>query len=57
MSCYVLADGKDTPARVQFTTSSMFNVKLIPYLISGVRIEDLPVVLASLDLSVAEADK
>jgi len=57
LSCYVLADGKDTPARVQFTTSSMFNVKLIPYLISGVRIEDLPVVLASLDLSVAEADK
>ena len=57
MSCYVLSDGKKNPGRVQFSTPSMFNLKAVPLLINGIRIEDLPVVLASLDLSVAEADK
>jgi NADH:ubiquinone oxidoreductase subunit D len=32
-------------------------LEVIPELVRGVRVEDLPVVLASLDLGIAEADR
>lgn len=57
MGCHVVSHGEPKPNRVQFRTPSSFHVKLIPVLFQGIRIEDLPVVLSSLDLSLAEADR
>ena len=57
LGCYVSSEGREQPSRVQFRTPSMSHLSLIPLLIVGIKLEDLPVVIASLDLSLAEADK
>lgn len=57
LGCHVLSDGGRFPARVQFKTPSTEHLLLIPELLSGTKVEDLPVVLASLDLNIAEADR
>lgn len=57
LGCHVVSDGKDFPGRVQFHPPTIANLMALPDLIQGVRIEDLPVVLASLDLGIAEADR
>lgn len=57
LGCHVVADGGTTPARVQFRTPTSAHLMLIPELLRGIRIEDLPVLLASLDLGMAEADR
>lgn len=57
LGCHVVSDGKENPSRIQFRPPSLANLIAIPRLLTGVRIEDLPVVLASLDLGIAEADR
>jgi NADH-quinone oxidoreductase subunit D len=57
LGCHVVSDGKTCPGRVQFRPPTTSNLMAIPALVSGIRIEDLPVVLASLDLGIAEADR
>jgi NADH-quinone oxidoreductase subunit D len=57
LGCHVVSDGKKNPSRVQFRPPTLANLLVIPKLVSGIRIEDLPVVLASLDLGIAEADR
>lgn len=57
LGCHVVSNGSEFPSRVQFRASSISNLMAIPRLVSGIRIEDLPVVLASLDLGIAEADR
>ena len=57
LGCHVVSDGKTRPARVQYRVPSVANLMAIPFIIPGVRVEDLPVVLASLDLGIAEADR
>jgi NADH-quinone oxidoreductase subunit D len=57
LGCHVVSDGKDKPSRVQFKTPSVALLMATPELVKGIRIEDLPVVLASLDLGIAEADR
>jgi NADH-quinone oxidoreductase subunit D len=57
LGCHVVADGSPTPARVQFRAPSSSHLTLVPPLLPGIRIEDLPVMLASLDLGLAEADR
>jgi NADH-quinone oxidoreductase subunit D len=57
LGCHVVSDGKECPSRVQFRSPTMANLSALPQLVTGIRIEDLPVVLASLDLGIAEADR
>jgi len=57
MGCHVVSNNEEKLYRVQFRTPSMFCVDLIPELAKGARIEDLPVLLAGLDMSLAEVDK
>lgn len=57
LGCHVVADDTAHPARVQFRTPTSAHLALIPELLSGIRLEDLPVVLLSLDLGIAEADR
>jgi NADH-quinone oxidoreductase subunit D len=57
LGCHVVANGSTNPARVQFRTPTSSHLLLVPELITGRSIEDLPVLLASLDLSMAEADR
>lgn len=57
LSCHVISNGSAKPGRVQFRTPTIANLSALPEVLSGIRIEDLPALLASLDLSVAEADR
>jgi NADH-quinone oxidoreductase subunit D len=57
LGCHVVANGSTNPARVQFRTPTSAHLLLIPELLTGIRVEDLPVLLASLDLGMAEADR
>lgn len=57
LGCHVVSDGGARPNRVQFRTPTVANLLAIPHVVRGVRVEDLPVVLASLDLGIAEADR
>lgn len=57
LGCHVVSDGKEYPSRIQFRTPTQAALMAVPQLVVGIRIEDLPVVLASLDLGIAEADR
>jgi NADH-quinone oxidoreductase subunit D len=57
LGCHVVADGSDKPVRIQFRTPSVASLAAVPELIRGARVEDLPVILASLDLGIAEVDR
>ncbi|HTL13291.1 MAG TPA: NADH-quinone oxidoreductase subunit D [Bdellovibrionota bacterium] len=57
LACYVASDGGNGPARVQFVPPSVAALSALPELAQGACLEDLPVILASLDLSVAEVDR
>lgn len=57
IGCYVVSDGEDHPARVQYATPSRSAVALLPVLLEGALVEDLPIIIASLDISLSEVDK
>lgn len=57
LGCHIISDGGDRPVRVQFRSPSKIALTILPDLLKGVWVEDLPVILASLDLSIAEADR
>lgn len=55
--CYVYSAGGGRPARVQFRTPSTHAILGISEFLEGMRLEDMAVFLASLDLSIAEVDR
>jgi NADH-quinone oxidoreductase subunit D len=57
VSCHLISEGGTRPSRIQFHTPTTANLTALPEILIGIRIEDLPVLLASLDLSIAEADR
>lgn len=57
LGCHVVSEGLAFLNRVQFRVPSMANFEIIPHLLKKIHIEDVPIVLASLDLSVAERDR
>ena len=57
LGCHLVSDGSEKPWRVQFRAPSVATIEVIPHLIRGSRVEDLPVILASMDIGVAEADR
>lgn len=57
LGCHLVSDGSTRPSRVQFRTPSQAALLALPALLEGVRVDDFPVVLASLDLSISEVDR
>ena len=57
MSYHIVSDGGRTPYRVKIDTPSFRNMKLIPVLLKGVRVADVPVIFWSIDYWPVEADK
>jgi NADH:ubiquinone oxidoreductase subunit D len=57
LGCYVVSEGGRSPARVQFRPPTYAALAILPALARGVRLEDLPIIMASLDLGIAEADR
>lgn len=57
LGCHVVSDGGRKPSRVQFRTPSLFGAQALSRLLVGARVEDLPVILATLDLNLGEADR
>jgi NADH-quinone oxidoreductase subunit D len=57
LGCHVVSDGKEKPARVQFRVPSSSAMQVIPHLLSGAENDDISLILASLDISVAELDR
>jgi NADH-quinone oxidoreductase subunit D len=57
LACHVISDGGERPIRVHFRSASRAGLDLLPQLLQGARSEDLPVLLASLDLNLAEIDR
>ena len=57
LGCHVVSDGGSKPHRVQYRVPSVAHLSAVPDLVAGIRLEDLPVVLASMGLGLAEADR
>jgi NADH-quinone oxidoreductase subunit D len=57
LSCHVISDGGEKPSRVQFGVPSVATLAALPEILKGIWIDDLPVMLASLDIGLAEADR
>ena len=57
MGYYLVSRGATTPWRLAMRTASFNNVSVLPALLPGVRLPDLPVVLASLFFVIGDVDK
>lgn len=57
LGCHVVSDGGPSPTRIQFRPPSLAHFSAIPELVKGIRLEDLPVLLATLDPGISEADR
>lgn len=57
LACHVVSDGGFHPVRVQWRTPSSSNIEILPEILRGVTLQDLSVVLATFDLSLAEVDR
>lgn len=57
LGCHVVSSGEFAPVRVQWRTPSACHLRILPQLLKGVTLQDVPVLLATLDLSIAEADR
>ncbi len=57
LACHVVSDGGFHPVRIQWRTPSSSNIEILPEILRGVTLQDLPVILASFNLSIAEVDR
>jgi NADH-quinone oxidoreductase subunit D len=57
LACHVISDGGERPRRVRFRPASRSSLDVVPHILPGAYIEDLPIILASMDLSLAEIDR
>lgn len=57
LGCYLVSDGSQYPARVQFRPPSLAHLQVVENLLIGESIEDLPVIFSSLDIGIAEVDR
>lgn len=55
--CWVQTDGGRNPARVKFATPSYSSLRLVPKILRSLRVDDLWLAMASLDLSISEVDR
>lgn len=57
LGCHVVSDGGARPARVQFRTPSSSALHVLPRVLLGHSLEDLALIIASLDISISEVDR
>ena len=57
LGCHLVSDGSSSPLRVHFRPPSVGHLMVFPALCEGLSSEDLPLVLASLDIGIAEVDR
>ncbi len=57
IQCHVVSDGDVKPLRVAWRTPSTAHLYLVPSLLKGVTLQNLSLVLASLDLKLSEVDR
>lgn len=57
LGCHLVSDGRDKPYRVNFNVPSTAALELLPEVLRGASIADIPVILASFDLSMPEVDR
>ena len=55
--CHLVSDGGERPFRVNFGVPSAAALSLLPRLLPGASLADVPAILASLDLSMPEVDR
>lgn len=57
LGCHVVSSGDFSPVRVQWRTPSQNQLQIVPQLLKGVALQDVPVLLSTLDLSIPEVDR
>lgn len=57
LGCHVVSDGGFHPIRVQWRVPSASHLEIVPMILRGETLQDVPVLLATLDLSIAEVDR
>jgi NADH-quinone oxidoreductase subunit D len=57
IECQIESEGGPFPSRFSYFAPSNAHLQCVPELLEGCRLEDLPVVLASLDYSISEVDR
>jgi NADH-quinone oxidoreductase subunit D len=57
LSCHVVSDGTLHPNRIQWRTPSLAHIEAVSELLRGVTLQDAPIILGTLDLSLAEVDR
>ena len=57
VECQIESEGGPFPSKFSYFAPSTAHLRCIPDLLEGSRLEDLPVILASLDYSVSEVDQ
>lgn len=57
LACTIMSEGLAKPSRVQFRTPSLLHFFSLDNLLIGLNVEDIGLVLASLDLSISEIDR
>lgn len=57
LGCFLVSDGGSRPAKIHFSTPSRSIISGLPEIIPGTNLEDFPLAIASLDISMLEIDK
>ncbi len=57
VACHIVSDGGLHPSRVHFAAPSESTINIVPSVLRGELIEDMGLILASLDFSVSEVDR
>ncbi len=57
LACHVVSDGGRHPVRIQWRTPSLAAIEIVPEILKGVTLQDVSVILATLDLSIPEVDR
>jgi NADH-quinone oxidoreductase subunit D len=57
LGCHAISSGESSPVRIQWRTPSSHHIRALPKLLRGVALQDVSVLLASLDLCISEVDK
>lgn len=57
VGCYLVSDGGKHPYRIRFSTASFRSLPVIPFLVKGYRLADVPMIYMSLDYWPVDADK
>jgi NADH-quinone oxidoreductase subunit D len=57
VSCYVHSTGNDRPIRVHFRSATRSALAFLPQVLKGCLVEDVPALVASFDICIAEIDR